>query len=112
MSASPQMIFTSISQWRNAEISSLINRADPFITTLCAKAMNAQLPPEYRLDESTLETKEPKRVVTSNYDQWSQDPDQQDLIMQAWDYAKEYIVKLEEKFAEYVASGMTARQFG
>lgn len=112
MSASPQMIFTSISQWRNAEISSLINRADPFIAIICAKAMNAQLPPEYRLDETKLETKEPMRKVVNSYEMWATDPDQQELIMQTWEYAKEYIIKLEEKFAEYVASGMTARQFG
>jgi len=106
MSASPQLIFTSISQWRNAEISALVNRADPFLAIVCAKCMNAQLPPEYRLEEDKLSVPEPE------WKGWYDDPDQQKLSTDAWFFVKEYVVKLEEKFAEYVSSGMTSRQFG
>jgi|APSaa5957512535_1039671.scaffolds.fasta_scaffold08869_4 hypothetical protein len=105
MSASPQLIFTSISQWRNAEISALVNRADPFLAIICAKCMNAQLPPEYRLDAKDMKLKEPETRS------WNEDPDQQILVTEAWSYVKEYVIALEEKFAAYVSSGMTARQF-
>lgn len=106
MSASPQLIFTSISQWRNAEISALVNRADPFLAIICAKCMNAQLPPDFRLQESEIEAPEPKSYT------WHEDPDDQKKTTDAWNFAKEYIIKLEEKFAEFVSSGMTSRQFG
>jgi len=106
MSASPQLIFTSISQWRNAEISALVNRADPFLTIICAKCMNAQLPPAYRVKGETIKSPEPV-----NYS-WHDDPDQQQLVTDAWNYVKEYVIQLEERFAEYVSSGMTSKQFG
>lgn len=106
MSASPQLIFTSISQWRNAEISALVNRADPFLTIICAKCMNAQLPPTFRLNDSEIKTPEPRGYT------WHEDPDQQRLTIDAWNYVKEYVIKLEEKFAIFVSSGMSSKQFG
>lgn len=105
MSASPQLIFTSISQWRNAEISALVNRADPFLAIVCAKCMNAQLPPEFRLKETDIKAKEPVQKS------WHDDPDQQELTGDAWNYVREYAIKLEEKFAHFVSTGMTSKQF-
>jgi len=106
MSASPQLIFTSISQWRNAEISALVNRADPYLAIICAKCMNAQLPPDYKVRDGDIKCKEPQ-----NYS-WHEDPDQQKLTIDAWNYVKEYCITLEEHFAKYVSSGMSSRQFG
>ncbi len=112
MSASPQLIFTSISQWRNAEITAVVSRADPYLAITCCQCIIAQLPENNKPDLSKMKLKIPERYKLSDPQLYLDDPDGQKLIEDAWDFWRELTIMTEEAVARYVSHGQSTRAFG
>jgi len=110
VSASSQLIATAISQWRNAAISCMINKNDPFNAITCVRNMAAMLP---KNEKEALEKKiagEKMQEPESTKD-WADDPEDTHYTTQAWSYFREYTYLVEQEVAIYVANIQTRRQF-
>lgn len=105
MSASSAVIATAISQHRNAYISCIVNKADPFNAVTFLFTIIAMLPPDRRPNTADLPP-EPEGK------QWLDDPDEQEYLAKAWEYVRVLTYKVEEAVAKYVANIQTQRQFG
>lgn len=102
MSASSALIATAFSQLRNAYISCIINKADPFNAVTCLFGMIAMLPPDSRPILSELE-KEPERKA------FIDDVDEDSFMGEAWQYVRTLSYKVEESVAKYVANVQSRR---
>ncbi len=105
MSGSSALIATAMSQLRNAYISCMINKNDPYNAVTCLMNMIAMLPEESR---PTLEdlAEEPKRDKD-----WAEDPDETKYTTKTWQYFRVLSYRVEESVAKYVANVQTRRQF-
>ncbi len=106
MSASSQLIATAIAQWRNAVISCMINKNDPFNAITCIMNMIAMLPENERPKLEEMKIKEP--VMEED---WADDPEEAKYNSGAWQYFRELSYLIEEHIAMYVANAQTRRQF-
>jgi len=110
VSASSQLIATAISQWRNAAISCMINKNDPFNAISCVRNMAAFLP---KTEKDSLEKKLIKFKVTmpENSKDWMDDPEDQEYVGESWSYFRDYSFYVEQEVSIYVMNLQTRRQF-
>lgn len=103
MSGSSALIATAFSQLRNAYISCIINKADPFNAVTCLFGMVAMLPPEERKPILEGLPEEPSRKP------FIDDTDEDSYMGEAWAYVRTLSYKVEEAVAKYVANVQTRR---
>jgi len=103
MSGSSALIATAFSQLRNAYISCIINKADPFNAVTCLFGMVAMLPPDERKMILKDLPKEPTRKP------FILDTDEDSYMGEAWEYVRTLSFKVEEAVAMYVANIQSRR---
>ena len=114
MSASPQIIPTGISQYRNAMLTSVVSRGDPFLAITFCQVMVAYLPLEQKKQAQEkiekMDSKSPKKYHI--YHDFYTDPDGQKNVEAAWNYWREFLLIVEESWASFVATGQGMRSLG
>lgn len=110
MSASSQLIATAISQWRNAAISCMINKNDPFNAISCVRNMAAFLP---KTEKESLDKKLKEHNVTEpeSTKEWMDDPEDSKYVSESWSYFRDYSFYVEQEVSIYVMNLQTRRQF-
>jgi len=102
LSASSALIATAFSQLRNAYISCIINKADPFNATTMIMNMVAMLPPDSRPELKDLEDEPSRKEFLDDVDE--------DLYMaEAWAYVRKLGYLVEECVAKYVSNIQSRR---
>ncbi len=92
-------IMMAISQWRNALISSILNKAQPFEAIMALDCMVNCIPPDVRPKKEHLRTTKKPELKT-----WFEDPDSAEYQEQAWKYVREYAPIVEDKISEFITS--------
>ncbi len=105
MSGSSALVATALSQLRNAYISCMINKNDPYNACTCIYNMLAMLPEESRPDISDLDDGSKDKVS------WMDDPEESSNLEKTWIYFRKLSFRVEESVAKYVANVQTRRQF-
>lgn len=105
VSGSSALIATALSQLRNAYISCMINKNDPYNATTCLYNMLAMLPEESRPNIDDLDD------GTADKADWIEDPEESKAMEKTWIYFRKLSYKVEESVAKYVANVQTRRQF-
>lgn len=103
MSGSSALIATAFSQLRNAYISCIINKADPFNAVTCLFGMIAMLPPDERDAIQKELPEEPTRKP------FIDDTDEDSYMAEAWGYVRTLSFRVEEAVARYVANIQSRR---
>jgi hypothetical protein len=98
---SSEILATAVSQYRNAYVNALLNKADPYLAAHFAKLILAGLPPEAEedLNDPAVE-KEPQ--PPEKFTNWMEDPDGNLYQGIAFKYCKELMTFAEHKQAKAV----------
>lgn len=102
LSASSALIATAFSQLRNAYISCIVNKNDPFNATTMLFNMIAMLPPESRPNLVELAEEPSKKKFLD-------DVDDDAFMGEAWAYVRTLGYKVEESVAKYVSNVQSRR---
>ncbi len=98
MGAYATVIATAMAQLRNAYLSTIVNKNDPYHATRILSFMNAILP-----DQARAELKPPPNVDSS----FLHDPDKIKEANEYWDYVADYGFRTEESASKFIYNQMT-----
>ena len=98
---SSEILATAVSQYRNAYVNALLNKADPYLAAHFAKLILAGLPPDSEEDaEDPNQVKEPQ--PPEKIPDWMDDPDGSKFQDKAFTYCKTLMTYAEQKQAKAV----------
>lgn len=99
------IIPTSLSQLRNAYISSILNKSDVATSVIFLDCMLSLLPPS---DKDTKDPKpDPPKEIKSFYD----DPDDEENHRALWNYFAKLAPYVEKQFAKFVTNLSGSKDF-
>lgn len=98
MGAYATVIATAMAQLRNAYLSTIVNKNDPYHATRILSFMNAILP-----DQARAELKKPPSIDGD----FLNDPDKIKEANEYWDYVADYGFRTEESASKFIYNQMT-----